>query len=336
VLIGVRPDGPLAGIDRNHAGSELASRRRHIAWVLRDADADSRRHGAKLAHWTNAVAPVRPRLPFVLTIHDLSLLRVPRFHPTTRLAGIPLMATSARRAQAVVVPSRATAREVRRVLRVSANRIVVVPEAPASTLTLTGVDDPGERRRRLGLTWPYVVSVGTREPRKNIVRLIEAFTILAGEDADLRLVLAGPEGWRASGIERAIRASPVRSRVISLGYLGDPDLAAVIAGASAFAYVSTYEGFGLPVVEAMALGTPVVTSRVSALPETAGGAAVLVDPWDPGAIARGIMEAMARQDDLVARGAARTAGRDWSLVAAETLDVYRWVARSIESGSGAP
>jgi glycosyltransferase involved in cell wall biosynthesis len=334
-LIGVRPDGPLADLEPRHVGSRLSSRRRHIAWVLRDADADSRRGGAVMAHWTNAIAPVRARLPFVLTIHDLSLLRLPHLHPPSRLAAIPLVAMAARRARMIVVPSLATSREVQRMLGIPVRRIAIVPEAPATGLDTIEASDAEQRRRRLGLREPYVASVGTREPRKNTARLVEAFGRIASQDPELRLVLVGPEGWRARGIERAIADSPHRSRILSLGYLGDLDLAAVIAGASVFAYVSSYEGFGLPVLEAMALHTPVVTSRVSALPETAGGAAVLVDPMDTGAIARGIAEALTRRDELVARGTARVASRDWSAVAADTVDVYRHVARSLDSSSAA-
>jgi glycosyltransferase involved in cell wall biosynthesis len=162
---------------------------------------------------------------------------------------------------------------------------------------------------------------------------------VATERPELRLVLVGAEGWRGRGLQRAIAASPVGHRIIRAGYLSEAELAALISGAEVFAYVSLYEGFGLPVVEAMRLGVPVVTSAVSSLPEVASGAAVLVDPHDPTDIARGLREAIARRPDLIAAGRQRSSARDWIDVADETLDLYAWVARSWRRGanfSGGP
>lgn len=169
--------------------------------------------------------------------------------------------------------------------------------------------------------------MGTLEPRKNLVRLVAAFERLAVTDLDLRLALAGAPGWHSSGLLDAIRRSPVADRIVLPGYLAAPDLAALVAGAAVLAYVSLYEGYGLPVVEAMRLGVLVVTSAVSSMPEAAGGAAVLVDPLDPDAIAAGIRRALAERVRLVAAGSVR-AGRTWRDVAAETIDVYDWVIRS--------
>ena len=122
-------------------------------------------------------------------------------------------------------------------------------------------------------------------------------------------------------------ASPVADRIHVAGYVSQERLAALMAGAEVFSYVSLYEGFGLPILDAMRAGVPVVTSATSSMPEVAGGAAVLVDPYDPGAIATGLDEAIRRHTDLVAAGASRATARRWADVAAETWDVYEWAAR---------
>jgi glycosyltransferase involved in cell wall biosynthesis len=123
-----------------------------------------------------------------------------------------------------------------------------------------------------------------------------------------------------------VLASPVADRIHVAGYVSQERLAALMAGAEVFSYVSLYEGFGLPILDAMRAGVPVVTSAISSMPEVAGGAAVLVDPYDPGAIATGLDEAIRRHTDLVAAGASRSTARCWADVAAETWDVYEWAA----------
>ena len=170
----------------------------------------------------------------------------------------------------------------------------------------------------------YVLHVGTLEPRKNIARLVEAFERAADGRPDLRLVLAGAPGWRFGPIERRIAASPLADRIMVAGYLDEPDLAALVESAAVVAYVSLYEGFGMPVLDALALGAAVVTSNTAAMPEAAGGGAILVDPRDVGDIARGLGEALETRVDLRARAQSRTY-RPWRDVAGEHLDVYRSV-----------
>ena len=324
-LIGARQDGPLAdGAATTMEGSV------HVVWVLRHADRDARGVGASLAHYTNAVAPLRSSLPFVLTIQDLSLIRYPRYHPLPRLGVVPVMAWAARHAQRVITPSRATADEVARLLHVAVRRIDVVELAPVGgsfptqaerATVLRDLDLAGRR---------FLLSLATIEPRKNIDGLIRGFERVAAKDRDISLVLGGGSGWRTATIERAIAASPAADRIRRLGYVSDLARAVLLTECAAFVYVSLYEGYGLPVVEAMQSGAPVVTSNVSSMPEAAGGAAVLVDPLDDSSIAEGIRTALRDADDLREAGLARAAQLSWERTAGETERVYeaataRWV-----------
>jgi alpha-1,3-rhamnosyl/mannosyltransferase len=177
-------------------------------------------------------------------------------------------------------------------------------------------------RERHGLGRPYVLCAGTIEPRKNLERLMRAWAAL---DPDIRadrvLALVGPTGWDAQPLLAAADADPAGIR--RLGFVPDDDLAALYAGCDAFAYPSLYEGFGLPVLEAMAAGAPVLTSDVSGLPEVAGDAAVLVDPLEVAAIAAGLTRLLtdpALRADLARRGRARAAAFSWERTARETLD----------------
>jgi glycosyltransferase involved in cell wall biosynthesis len=319
VHIGVRRDGPL---DREPGdGRRRYLRGRfHSVWLQASADRDAKSAGCSLVHYTNATAPLRATVPFVLTVHDVSLLVRPLEHRLVRLVEVPMLVSAARRARVVIVPSEATAREVRRVLRVRSSRIAVIPHAARPEVGRVGNDDI---LGSLGLLpQRYVLSVGTIEPRKNHIRLLAAFERLRAMDPDLRLVLVGSWGWRGRGFRDALARSPVRDRVVLTGHVSDDTLAALLRSCAVMAYPSTYEGFGLPVLEAMAVGVPVVTSTASSLPEVAGGAAVLVDPLDVAAIADGLVEAMRRRDGLADAGRARAAGRTWLDVARETMDIY--------------
>ncbi len=324
-FVGVRPGGPLAGTPAPHTTFPGGS---HQSWLQTRAARDIRAVKASLAHFTNAAAPLHSPVPYVLTVQDLSVVRHPLWHPVLRLATVPILLASIYRARAIIVPSHVTRRELERLVPLSVRRrVVVIPHAPSAELAIPSSAEITAAKRRFALAdRPYIVSVGTLEPRKNHRRLVQAFERLSRADGDLALVLIGARGWGEERLRRQLRGSPVADRVIVSGYLDHHELAGIVAGADAFAYVSLYEGYGLPVIEAMGLGVPVVTSNRSSMPEVAGDAAVLVDPLDPRSIAAGIE--LARRDTvrLVQAGRARHALRSWRDVAGETLDVYAWAA----------
>jgi glycosyltransferase involved in cell wall biosynthesis len=324
-LIGVRAEAvALRDIDPSTPLTRFSKRSYH-AWLQLAAESDARAQHAQLIHFTNAAAPFIGRLPFVVTVHDLSLMRMPMTHPASRWGILPVNLVAIARARTLIVPSRWTARELERI-GVDRRRIVVIPHAPTLRLPDPGTDGVA----RMGLRpRSYVLYVGTLEPRKNLIRLVGAFERVARDQPDLRLVLAGAKGWRYSGIERRIADSPYRERIDMPGYVADVDLAQLIVESAAVAYVSVYEGFGLPVLDAMALGAAVVTSRTTSMPEAAGGAAVLVDPRDEADIARGITAALARRSELVERGHARAAARAWADVADDHIRVYGHVMRRL-------
>jgi glycosyltransferase involved in cell wall biosynthesis len=272
---------------------------RDVAWYLAGLPLQARR--LDVLHCTTFRAPLRAPLPVVVTVHDLAVLRFPQyFTPWTRLYGRSLLARVLRAADRVVTVSEFTKREVAALARVPEDRIRVAHNATGDAFVPDGPAAEGD----------YVLAVGTLEPRKNLPRLIEASQRLGVE-----LRVAGARGW--GGVEVG-----ERNGVTWLGRPTDEELAELLRGALCLAYPSLYEGFGIPVLEAMRCGTPVVTSVGSAMEEVADGAAELVDPQDPQAIASGIERAIARRDELRAAGLERARRFTWAAAADATAAVY--------------
>ncbi len=283
-------------------------------WLLRQLD---------LVHATSAAVPPARGRPLVATVHDVAFRRFPEAYPASgrrfheRAAHIV-----AAEAVRVLVPSDATARDLTEFYGVEAERITVTPLGAE----LPPAPDPGKARRllgQLGVRGPFLLAVGTLEPRKNLLRLVAAFAEAAAELPEHHLVVAGPAGWGES-----LRPEAVPPRVLLAGPVDEATLHGLYEAADLLAYPSTYEGFGLPVVEAMLHGTPVLTSDRSSLPEVAGDAALLVDPFDEHAIAKGLMELAsdgALRERLIAAGRARAAGFTWQATAAATWAAYQEV-----------
>jgi glycosyltransferase involved in cell wall biosynthesis len=256
--------------------------------------------GVDLLHCTTYYGPVRPRIPTVVTVHDLAVLRHPETFPRWTRAYVPRVVPHVlRSARRVIAVSEFTASELESLLDVPREKIRVVPNGVDASFTAEGPRAEGA----------YVLAVGTLEPRKNLARATEAASL-----AGIELRVVGARGWggvAASGPD-----------VTWLGEVDDAELARQYRGALCVVYPSLYEGFGLPVLEAMACGAAVVTTRGGATEEVAGGAAVLVDAHDPAAIAEGVEEAIARRAELRERGLARARGFSWDETAAGTRAVY--------------
>lgn len=279
------------------------------------------------------VVPLAGAPPSVVTIHDLGYLAFPGAHTARRRLELDLTTRwSLRAARRVIAISRATKDDLVSHYGADPARVSVVHHGLGTAFR--PARDPGVPARH-GLREPYFLYVGTVQPRKNLERLIEAYaalgSLLAGETAagERRpaaplLAIAGRRGWLTEAIERRAAQAGVAGRVRFLGYVPDEDLPALLSGATAFVFPSLYEGFGMPVLEAMACGAPVLTSATSSLPEVAGDAALLVDPADTGAIAAGLARLAADEAlraDLRARGMARAAQFSWERCARETLAV---------------
>ena len=272
----------------------------------------------------------------VVTVHDLGFLHHPETH--TRFQNIYLRWSTrhnARGATRVLADSQATRRDLMRYYGISADKIVVV--YPGRDQHLAPVTDPdvlAATRHRYGISERYLFYVGTLQPRKNLVRLVRAFAgSLAAEYPALQLVLAGKVGWLSAGILEEVRKAGLADRLLLTGYVPGSDLPALMSGAVAFVFPSLYEGFGMPVLEAMACGTPVVCSNVSSLPEVAGEAALLVDPLDTGALAEAlirIVDDAELRSELVARGLEHVRSFSWRRCAQETLQVLEEVGRAVD------
>jgi glycosyltransferase involved in cell wall biosynthesis len=278
---------------------------RDVWWYL--AALPRRARGVDVLHCPSFRAPLRSPVPLVVTVHDLAVLRHPNvFNRWSRTYGRLLVPRVVRAADRVIAVSEFTRRELIDVVGVSPDRVRVVPNAVDETFTADGAASDGD----------YALTVGTIEPRKNLRRLLEAM-----QGVDLELRIAGERGWGQSDVDVGLH------HFRFLGRVGDEMLANLYRGARVFVYPSLYEGFGIPVLEAMACGVPVVTSRGGALEELAGGAAVLVDPLDPSSIRAGVEEALSRADELRAAGLERARGFSWAAAAEATAAVYRELAR---------
>jgi glycosyltransferase involved in cell wall biosynthesis len=296
------PDLDLTRLSFGGSG-RVSALARDLAWYLVLLPL---RGGLDVLHCTTYRAPLRSRTPVVVTVHDLAVLRYPDLFPAwTRLYGWTSLRPTLRAAARVIAVSEFTKRELVELAGVSADRVHVVANATdEAVFTADGPAAEGD----------YVLALGTLEPRKNLARLAQATRRLGVE---LRLV--GASGWGRVDLDGA--------GVRWLGRLPDDEVAALYRGALCFAYPSLYEGFGIPVLEAMRCGAPVVTSAGSAMEEVAGSAAELVDPLDPEAIADGISRAIERRAELRAAGLERSRLFSWDSAARATAEVYREVAR---------
>ncbi len=269
--------------------------------------------------------PCRART--IVTVHDLTFMILPDcFEPTLHRYLSRVVPRSLRRADMILAVSQSTRDDLVRLLPIAPARVVVIPHGVNPRFRPLPSHQIEPARRRLGLPSSFVLFVGTLEPRKNLVRLLEAYHTLRqserGGAAVPHLVIAGRKGWLYEEIFATVDRLELHDRVVFAGFLDDAALPTVYNLARAFVYPSRYEGFGLPVIEAMACGTPVVTSAVSSLPDVVGDAGVLVDPDDAGAIAAGIPTALQRAEWLGEAGPRRARRFVWEQSARALLASY--------------
>ncbi len=276
--------------------------------------------------------PVRRGTRTMLTVHDLSFVRDPESATSTLRDYLNVVVPrSVARADHILADSAATHDDLIELYKTPGEKISVLysgvsldfrPVTDSATLNAVRAKysiGPG----------PFILAVGTLQPRKNYVRLIQAFSNIKPQTSNLQLVLAGGKGWLYDSIFAEVGRLKLQGRVLFPGFVDDADLPALYSAARVLAYASTYEGFGLPMLEAMACGTPVVTSNVSCLPEVAGGAALCVPPTDVDALAQALTQAVDDESvraDLIAKGFARAREFTWERAARELVGKYQKLA----------
>jgi glycosyltransferase involved in cell wall biosynthesis len=305
--------------------AEVNSISRH--WWTIGLPSHIRRNPLALFHGTNYDVPLLGSCPTVLTIHDLVSYR----HPETLLPRsvrraryrLPIMA---RRATMIVTPTSVVRLEVCDRLRIKPEKVVVVHEAPRGCFQPLAPNQALETTKRLGIDDDFLLFVGTIEPRKNLITLIRSLEkVLKNTSLRPQLVIAGEEGWLTDELFGYVKVRDFGDRLRWTGYVSDEDLCALYSSCRTFIYPSIYEGFGLPPLEAMACGAPVISSSIPSIREVLGAAAVLVAPTDTDALTKSIIELWensAERQRLSGAGQARAAEFSWERTARQTRDVY--------------
>ena len=299
-LLGALRDRPGLDLELLAFGGpgRVSSAVRDAVWY--PAGLSRRARSLDVLHCTTFRGPLRSRVPAVLTVHDLAVLRTPEAFPRWhRLYGRAGLARVLRAVDAVIAVSEFTRGELAELAGIPAERVRVVPNGVDAVFTPEGARAEGD----------YVLAVATLEPRKNLGRAVDA-----AREAGVELRVVGARGWGGVEVDGWV------------GEIPDSELAALYRGARCVVYPSLYEGFGLPVLEAMACGTPVVASRGTATEEVAGGAAILVDPVDVASIAAGITSAIARRAELLSPGIARAREFTWQRAADEVVALWQELA----------
>jgi glycosyltransferase involved in cell wall biosynthesis len=291
-----------------------------VAWYARRCKLD-------LLHDPSGLAPFCfCRLPRLVTLHDTFPLSFPghstAFERLLYRLWLPLILPHL---DGIITDSQNSKHDICSYLHIPGEKITVIPVASARHFRLLPEAQVGPHLARYGLVRPYILYVGSVEPRKNLLRLLDAYVQLRRSLPQYRLVIVGARNyWKSSPLARAVEHQGLQAQVTFTGYIPDEHLPALYNAAALFCFPSLYEGFGLPVLEAMACGVPVVTSSTSSLPEVAGDAALLVDPYNVDEIAavmRSVLQDCELAHDLRRRGLARAAQFSWEKTARETIAV---------------
>ncbi len=276
-----------------------------------------------VVHYPAPMGSLRSPVPVVLSVYDVLPWKYPELFTRTNVRHQQhLVRRLTERADRIIASSEATRVDLMEILGLPGDVIRVVPMGVNPRFVRRV--DAAAVQRLAGVQGPYVLAVGTLEPRKNLVSTIAAVEALSREGLDIPLVVAGGKGWRDDQLRGRIAGSA--ARVIPVGRVSDDDLISLYSGASCLVFPSLYEGFGLPVLEAMACGVPVVAADTTSTPEVVGDAGILVPPLDVPAIASGIRAILESGDlaaDLRERGMERASGFTWDRTTRMTIDVYR-------------
>ncbi len=317
------PDGLPPNLRAVHAPVNALRRR----WWTIGLPLYVRQHRPALFHGTNYNVPLWQRCPTVVTIHDLSLL----LHAETHREDLVRRArrrlpTMTRIATRIITDSESVKREICEHLKVAPERITAVPLAPRRAFYPMPEIEARTALRRLSVEDDFILFVGTVEPRKNLLTLMRAFDeLLRATDLHPQLVIAGGKGWLTDELFAHVDQSALKDRILFTGYVTDEDLRALYSSCRVSVYPSLYEGFGLPPLEAMACGAPVITSRIPVIMETSQGAARLVKPTDVQELTAALVEILTDADvrrELSAAGRTRAAEFTWARTAERTLEVY--------------
>jgi glycosyltransferase involved in cell wall biosynthesis len=315
------PAGVTAGT------SPLPARLAHASWARMPWPTVELWTGrVDVVHSPNFVAPPA-RAPVIVSVHDVAFVHSPELCRPEAAALVPLLRRAIARGVVIHTGSDFVAAEIRDLFDLPAERVVRVYSGIAGS-PITG--DPKGGHALVGGD-RYVLALGTVEPRKGLPGLVRAFDALAADDPDVRLVVAGADGWGVEAYDAAVAAARHADRIVRLGYVGEQQRVDLLAGAGALAYPSLYEGFGHPPFEAMRAGVPVVTTRAGSLPEVVGDAALFVDVGDDDALAGALQRVLtddALRADLVTRGRARVEQFPWSRATGDFVALYRRVASS--------
>ena len=326
-------DSSLPNLHFTNAGATGLSRR---YWWPIGLPLYCRRAKFALFHGTNFDLPYWSNCPTVLTIHDLSLLLYPETHETHLVRRARLrLPRMARKATAIITPSKTVKAEVCEHLRINPEKVFAIPESARAAFYPAPPLEAERVRQRLGISPEFILFVGTVEPRKNLLTVARAFEqVVQTHSAPLQLVIAGSEGWLSNDLTSYLSERQIGTRVVFTGHLSDDDLRALYSTCRLFVYPSLYEGFGLPLLEAMACGAPVVTSNVPSIVETVSDVARLISPTDVEALAQAISTLLTDENERAHRaGAGITHAKkfSWEATAAATLKLYREVISQTRS-----
>lgn len=282
-------------------------------------------YGLDIYHNPANITPIFYFSKSVLTIHDLAIYKNAEWFPDhqyfTKMITIPF---SIRKAKKIIAVSENTKNDIINIFKVKPEKVEVIHEGVEDFSNL--IIDEAKIRPELKIAKPYFLYLGTLEPRKNLVRLTEAFNLFLKENTDYKLILAGKKGWKYEPIFQTIEKLNLKDKVIDIGYVNKEEKVYLLRNAFAFVFPTLYEGFGLPILEAMNLGVPIITSNISSIPELVIDNAVLVDPYNIDSIADGLFKI--KNDDklrerLAVKGRGIAQNFTWEACAKKTLELYK-------------